>query len=73
MLKFILLVLVFFLLFRMVLALFRRSFFFRYRSDVSRSGGAAPHQDFRKKVEEADYEVIGTQLKENDPASRDDT
>lgn len=71
MLKFILLVIALYLLFRLVLNLFGRGFFIRYRTDIHRPGGSVPHRESQKKVIEADYEVIGTQLKDNDPASHE--
>lgn len=71
MLKFILLALVLILLVRLVLKLLGRSFFIRYRVDLPGKGsGRVSRPDFRKKTEDADYEVIGTQLRESDSSSR---
>jgi len=73
MLKFILLALVLILLVRLVLKLLGRSFFIRYRADLpGKGGGRVSRPDFRTKAEDADYEVIETQLKDKASSSRKD-
>jgi len=70
MLKFILLVLLFFLAVRFVLKMFGRGLFIR--TVGSRDNSAAGSSPFfiKRKVEEADYEVLDSQLKDNDAPGR---
>ncbi|NTW68362.1 MAG: hypothetical protein HGB23_00760 [Chlorobiaceae bacterium] len=64
MLKFILFVILFYLIVRMVWRLFRRGLFFHYSSrNRENSPGVSAS---RKQIEESDYEVIESHLSDNE-------
>lgn len=68
MLKFILILLLLYLVFRLALKALRSGLFIRYRGGDPPGGGSVPPSASRRQVEEADYEVIDTQLKDNERA-----
>lgn len=70
MLKFILLVLLLFLVFRLVLKALGNGLFIRYKGGDPPAAGSVPPSDSRRQVEEADYEVIDTQLKDDERLGR---
>ncbi len=70
MLKFILLALLLYLVFRLVLKTLGGGLFIRYKGDDSPAGGSVPPSASRRQVEEADYEVIDTQLKDDERSDR---
>ncbi len=70
MLKFILLALLFFLAVRLVLKMFGRGLFIRFPGDRGKSVAGSSPPYVKRKVEDADYEVIDSQLTDNDVRGR---